>query len=239
MNIFNLIFFFSFLKEIITESINYDYFFEQSINVANDSDILSLLNLTEHLNTLLLSINKTNANISAQCLQKLDENYRDKYDKIEELYEGSSKGFVDMNSFLTCINNSDNTFFSIYPNWTKEARMDIARLHKENLQQHLWIFGVCLKKDICSSEDIKIIFDSLNDLFLKPFKLYTKDNIIVDDYLKTKEEKMNSTYIFINLIPFYFVIFQIIFMIFKVIPVKLFQCCLRRKYLRDIDKNKD
>ena len=239
MNIFNLIFFFSFLKEIITESINYDYFFDQSINVANDSDILSLLNLTEHLNTLLLSINKTNANISAQCLQKLDENYRDKYDKIEELYEGSSKGFVDMNSFLTCINNSDNTFFSIYPNWTKEARMDIARLHKDNLQQHLWIFGVCLKKDICSSEDIKIIFDSLNDLFLKPFKLYTKDNIIVDDYLKTKEEKMNSTYIFINLIPFYFVIFQIIFMIFKVIPVKLFQCCLRRKYLRDIDKNKD
>ena len=238
MSIFNLIFFFSFLKEIITESINYDYFFYESTNEVNDTDILSLLNLMEHLNTLLLIINKTNASISAQCLKNLDDNYRNKYDKIEELYEGSSKGFVDMNSFLSCTNNTNNTFFSIYPNWTKEARMDIARLHKENLQQHLWIFGVCLKKDICSSEDIKLIFDSLNNLFEKPFKLYNKDNIIVDDYLKTKEQKMNTTYIFLNLIPFYLIFFQIIFMVFKVIPVKLFQCCLRRKYLRDIDNSK-
>ena len=238
MSIFNLIFFFSFLKEIITESINYDYFFDESTNEVNDTDILSLLNLMEHLNTLLLIINKTNASISAQCLKNLDDNYRNKYDKIEELYEGSSKGFVDMNSFLSCTNNTNNTFFSIYPNWTKEARMDIARLHKENLQQHLWIFGVCLKKDICSSEDIKLIFDSLNNLFEKPFKLYNKDNIIVDDYLKTKEQKMNTTYIFLNLIPFYLIFFQIIFMVFKVIPVKLFQCCLRRKYLRDIDNSK-
>ena len=239
MSIFNLIFFFSFLKEIITESINYDYFFDESTNeIINDTDILSLLNLMEHLNTLLLIINKTNASISAQCLKNLDDNYRNKYDKIEELYEGSSKGFVDMNSFLSCTNNTNNTFFSIYPNWTKEARMDIARLHKENLQQHLWIFGVCLKKDICSSEDIKLIFDSLNNLFEKPFKLYNKDNIIVDDYLKTKEQKMNTTYIFLNLIPFYLIFFQIIFMVFKVIPVKLFQCCLRRKYLRDIDNSK-
>ena len=238
MSIFNLIFFFSFLKEIITESINYDYFFYESTNEVNDTDILSLLNLMEHLNTLLLIINKTNASISAQCLKNLDDNYRNKYDKIEELYEGSSKGFVDMNSFLSCTNNTNNTFFSIYPIWTKEARMDIARLHKENLQQHLWIFGVCLKKDICSSEDIKLIFDSLNNLFEKPFKLYNKDNIIVDDYLKTKEQKMNTTYIFLNLIPFYLIFFQIIFMVFKVIPVKLFQCCLRRKYLRDIDNSK-
>ena len=238
MSIFNLIFFFSFLKEIITESINYDYFFDESTNEVNETDILSLLNLMEHLNTLLLIINKTNASISAQCLKNLDDNYRNKYDKIEELYEGSSKGFVDMNSFLSCTNNTNNTFFSIYPNWTKEARMDIARLHKENLQQHLWIFGVCLKKDICSSEDIKLIFDSLNNLFEKPFKLYNKDNIIVDDYLKTKEQKMNTTYIFLNLIPFYLIFFQIIFMVFKVIPVKLFQCCLRRKYLRDIDNSK-
>lgn len=56
MSIFNLIFFFSFLKEIITESINYDYFFDESTNEVNDTDILSLLNLMEHLNTLLLII---------------------------------------------------------------------------------------------------------------------------------------------------------------------------------------
>ena len=176
---------------------------------------------------------------SRKCLKNLDDNYRYNYEKIEELYEGSSKGFVDMNSFLTCTNNPDNTFFSIYPNWTKEARMDIARLNKENFTQHLWIFGVCLKKDICSSEDMKKIFNLLNFLFNNTFKLYSENNIIIDDYLKIKEEKMNSTYVFLNLIPLYFVLFQIIFMIFKVIPVKLFQCCLRRKYLRDIDKNKD
>ena len=33
-----------------------------------------------------------------------------------KIYEGSSKGFVDLNSFTTCINHKDHTFFTIYPN---------------------------------------------------------------------------------------------------------------------------
>ena len=236
MNIFNLIFFFSFLKEIFTNSINFDSFSKQN---NNEEDLLSRLNLIEHLNTILSEINKkSDSDVSKGCLDKLRDNYDNKSVKIEEIYEGSSKGFVDMNSFLTCTNNIDNTFFSIYPNWTKEAKMDIARLNKENLTEHLWIFGVCLKKDICSSDDLKKIFHLLNILFEKPFKLYSQENIIVDDYLKTKEQ-MSPTKIFLNLIPFFFICFQVIFMAFKIIPVKLFRCCLRRKYLRDIDKNKD
>ena len=53
-----------------------------------------------------------------------------------------------MNSFTTCINDENNTYFSFYPNWDKNARMDIARLNGEYLTEHLWIFGICLKKNI-------------------------------------------------------------------------------------------
>ena len=66
-----------------------------------------------------------------------------------------------MNSFSTCINNNSNTFFSIYPNYSDSALEDIARLN-DNLEEHLWIFGICLKKDICNPDDVKLIFNSVN-----------------------------------------------------------------------------
>ena len=40
-------------------------------------------------------------------------------------------------------------------------------------------------------------------------------------------------------IPFIPIIIQVIFLIFKIIPVKLFICCLRRKYIRETDKYKN
>ena len=212
-----------------------DYIF--LLDNANNSFIDSL-NLTKNLNTLLRGVRLYIPN--SPCIDSIEKYYQDKLSEIEKIYEGSSKGFVDMNSFSTCINNNSNTFFSIYPNYSKTALEDIARLN-DNLEEHLWIFGVCLRKDICSSDDIKEIFDVLNQKFFRNqiFKLYNKSNIIVDDYLKTKDNFADISHSYRKIICIIPIIIQIIFIIFKIIPVKLFICCLRRKYIRETDKDKN
>lgn len=231
MKTINLFFILSFLKEIFTNTNDY-YSFQQS--PVNPADLMENLNLTNNLNIILGYLYVSDDN---PCINNIILNYRNKSEKIEKIYEGSSKGFVDTNSFLSCINDEENTFFSIYPNWTNENRLDIARLDKNNLKEHLWIFGICLKDQICNENDIKEIFGKVNDLFGRPFHLYTKDNIIVDDFKLKKEDKTSTKNVIIFFIPAYFFIIQIIFLIFKIIPVKLFSCCLRRKYLREANKN--
>ena len=216
----------------ITTKLNDDIFLLENSN----NSFIDSLNLTKNLNTLLGAVNMFIPN--SPCINSIEYYYRDKLNEIARIYEGSSKGFTDMNSFSTCISNESNTFFSIYPNYSKADLEDITRLN-DNLEEHLWIFGVCLKRDICSSDDIKEIFDVLNhEFFQNIFQLYNKSNIIVDDYFKTKENLMrpsNIQYV-LPLIPF---LIQIIFLIFKIIPVKLFICCLRRKYIRESDKDEN
>ena len=233
MNFIKIIFFFYFFCEITTNLINYEYLLENS-NI--NPDIREALNLTNNLNTLLRAVSDVTQNSS--CINEIGRLYEDRLKEIEKIYEGSSKGFADMNSFSTCINNDSNTFFSIYPNYSESALEDITRLN-ENLEEHLWIFGVCLKKDICSPDDIKGIFDVLNRIFRNIFKLYNRSNIIIDDYIETKNKINNFGNAFKNLLPSIIFLIQIIFMIFKIIPVKLFTCLLSRRYLREIDENKN
>ena len=241
MNKFNFIFFFSFFEYIISESIYYNFnsINEEANNKSNVTDISKYLNISTNLNIILTILNKTNTSQDNPCIQNISKNYHNKPQEIIKIYEGSSKGFDDMNSFTTCINDENNTYFSFYPNWDKNARMDIARLNGENLTEHLWIFGICLKRDICESDDIKKIFDAVNIIFNNTFKLYSSKNISIDDYRKVKDEILSPLNVFLNFIPSYFVPIQIIFMIFKIIPIKLFSCCLRRKYIRDNQKNKE
>ena len=234
MNLFKIIFIFYFFCEITTNYNNYEFLLE---NTNINSGIREVLNLTKNLNTILGAVNMGIKN--SACINSIGKLYQDRLDEIEKIYEGSSKGFVDMNSFRTCINNESNTFFSIYPNYTESALEDITRLNNDNLEEHLWIFGVCLKKDICSSDDIKLIFDALNHLFGNIFKLYNGSNIIIDDYVETKNNIRKFGNAFKNFLPSFIFIIQIIFMIFKIIPVKLFTCILSRRYLREIDKNKN
>ena len=233
MNIINLLFSFYFIVKISAKSNNYEFLIEKEI--FNNNNYLDLLNLTKNLNTILGAINST---IKSPCIQSLDQHYHNNDKEIEKIYEGSSKGFVEMNSFSTCINNNSNTFFSIYPNYSDSALEDIARLN-DNLEEHLWIFGICLKKDICDPDDVKLIFNSVNSLFNNTFKLYNKDNIIVDDYRKSLEKFLTFSNIFLNILPSLSLVIQLLFMMIKIIPVKMFICCLRRKYLRELDKDKN
>ena len=213
---------------------------------SNESDAYSnlekYLNLANNLNVILGYLNITGniTKISKTCIDSIQNIYYGKIEEIRKIYEGSSKGFVDMSSFYTCIKNETNTFYSIYPQYSDEALQDIARLNNDNLEEHLWIFGVCLRKNICLSSDIGIMFNSVNTLFKKPFTLYsyndTENNITIDNYEDSKIKYQKFSTAFFNLLPFLPVLIQIIFMIFKIIPVKIFSCCLRRKYLRESDK---
>ena len=234
MKLFNLIFLFYFFCEITTNYNNYEYLKE---NTNINAGIKEVLNLTKNLNTILGVVNMNIENSS--CINSIGRLYQDRLNEIEKIYEGSSKGFVDMNSFRTCISNESNTFFSIYPNYSVSALEDITRLNNDNLKEHLWIFGVCLKKDICNSEDIKLIFDELNKLFGNIFKLYNSSNIIIEDYREMQKTIEDPGIAFKNIIPMIFFLIQIIFMIFKIIPVKLFTCILSRRYLRETDKNQN
>ena len=217
------------------------------IFLLNDEDIykkiIEYLNFTRNLDIILDYLNETKKiDSTAQCLLSLYDIYHNNNKELENSYEGSSKGFVDMSSFHICLNNENNTFYSIYPNHTTKAIQDITRIDKTNIEEHLWIFGICLRKNICSSDDIGKIFDSLNALFNYTFRLYRYNesnlqNIIIDNYEDIKKNYKTFKKSILKILVFLPVIIQIIFMIFKIIPVKLFGCCLRRKYLRELDEN--
>ena len=221
------IFFSLFFDEINTNSNNFEYFIQQ--NDLNKED-LKKLSLTNNLKTILKEINST-------CINKLMNIYKS-IEELEKIYEGSSKGFIDMSSFSTCIGDENNTFYSIYPQYSSEALENITVLDNDNFDEHIWIFGVCIKKNICNSTDIKQIFGSANEIFNNTFKLYNKDNINVDDFVELRESYKEFSKAFINLFPFAFILIQILFMIFKIIPVKLYSCCLRKKYISEFNKDK-
>ena len=55
---------------------------------------------------------------------------RDILEKIEKIYEGSSKGFIDLSGFYNCINMSENAdkrfnFYTLYPILSKTQKKNI------------------------------------------------------------------------------------------------------------------
>ena len=224
---FNIIFFFYFFIETV---ISY-----KSDSNSTDHNEIELLKLENHLNTILNYINGNRGNISEECIYNLASYYHNNSDNLIKIYEGSSKGFVDLNSFTTCINHKDHTFFTIYPNLNKTAKENITKIYNSS-DEHLWIFGVCLLKCNCNSTQVSYIFDKVNNLFMRPFQFYTYENITVLDYREEKEKYSNPAFFVKYFFPFFFIMIQIIFLIFKIIPVKIFGCFLQRKYLKELDK---
>ena len=214
------------------------FFIETVISIENNTNPINqmeLLKLETHLNTILRFINSTKGNISQECINDLTRYYHNNSNNLIKIYEGSSKGFVDLNSFTICINHDDHTFFTIYPNLNKAAKEKITKLD-ESLDEHLWIFGVCLLSCECNSKQVSYIFDKVNNLFLNPFKYYTYENITVLNYREEKEVYSKPSFFMQYFFPFLFIMIQIIFLIFKIIPVKIFGCFLQRKYLKELDK---
>ena len=113
----------------------------------------------------------------------------------------------------------------------------MTRLDNFSFNEHKWIFGVCLAKDLCNETDMKLIVEIVNRLFDNQiFKLYDRNNINVIEY-RNKNNEINSADFYLpRMIPLFFFFFQIIFIIVKIIPVKLFGWCLKRRYIRNSTK---
>ena len=229
MFLFHLIFFFYFFIEtVISDN-----------NEKAQTDELNVYNLSMHLNTLVNYLNDSNSNISKQCIDNFKNYYNNSLTNLKKIYEGSSKSFVDLNSFTTCINFENHTFFTIYPNLTGNSKREVTKLITKldkKLTEHLWIFGVCFLEGKCDSTQIGNIFDALNKLFSSEFKYYTSENITILDYNTERAKYLKGKVFVRNFYPFFFIIIQIIFMIFKIIPVTIFGFFLKRKYLKELDK---
>ena len=227
-----------FLTSLIIESTTFfdEYYFYNSSESDDKNALLKdMLNLTNHLNVIINFVHLKND----KCKELLTKRYHNNEGALQQLYEGSSKGFIDLNSFLSCVNpeNNDTTFYTVYPEPSEESVRQITRL-QSNLTQYYWIFGICLKRDICNVEDIKEIFDSANKLFQYTFQKHNKDNIIVFDYYQEEEKIINSSNIARQFVPLLFLLIQIIFMIFKIIPTKIFGFFIRRRYIKESEDSK-
>ena len=242
MKLFHLLIFFCMFAELTT-LINGSKFLLKYDDIYKI--LIEHLNFTKNLYKILQYLNETKKiNSTSKCILSIYDIYSNNSKEIEKSYEGSSKGFVDMSSFHICLKDGNDTFYSIYPNHSTQAVQDITRVNQNNSEEHLWIFGICLRKNICSSDDIGKIFDSLNELFNYTFKFYRYNengtkNVIIDNYEDLKNKYRTFKEAFPKLLPFLPVLIQIIFMIFKIIPVKLFGCCIKWRYLKECEKNID
>ena len=130
----------------------------------NDNDKSSFnteinLDIQDYLNRIINSINATLNSSShsddyVNCFNNIMNYYlydndknnsqRDILEKIEKIYEGSSKGFIDLSGFYNCINMSENederfNFYTVYPNLTKTQKKDINIFNDISLEEDLSI----------------------------------------------------------------------------------------------------
>ena len=222
----------------------------------NDNDKSSFnteinLDIQDYLNRIINSINATLNSSShsddyVNCFNNIMNYYHyndvnnSQRDILEKIYEGSSKGFIDLSGFYNCINMSENederfNFYTIYPNLTKTQKKDINIFNDISLEEDLWIFGFCLKDKLCNETALKELFQDVNSLFNNTFN-YSKSNIKIIDNLKSYDDlsKKNLGYILWKSSPFITILIQILFIVVKIIPVKIFGCCIKYKYKREL-----
>ena len=159
---------------------------------------------------------------------------------INKLYKGSSKGFIDLSGFYNCINSKDEkdefNYYTIYPIIGNNKKDQINTFKPTAIEKDLWIFGICLKNELCEEDALKEMFEKVKNLF-QLFPDYNKDTINIIDNLGEYHKMKKLKSVLINSIPLYFVIIQVIFIIFKIIPVKIFGYCIKKKYISEIENN--
>ena len=182
-----------------------------------------------------------------KCVRYLAGKYNKADDEeLRKLYEGSSKGFIDLSSFHNCIDHKNEgkkyNFYTVYPILNQTLKINLAKLYNNSLYNDSWIFGFCLINNICDQESLKQIIIKVNNKFhqngIEVFNEYynNTDHIAIIDNLKISEGLTNFSSFnnYLRLISFFLLLIQIIFIIFKKIPEKLFGFCIKRRYLRDI-----
>ena len=167
---------------------------------------------------------------------------------LSKLYEGSSKGFIELGSYYNCIsknksNEDEYNFYTVYPVLSHEKELEISKFNKNSTFDNFWIFGFCVNKKInCDDKAFKEIIIKVNKKFnesgIEIFKDYY-NNVshinIINNFKKYEQiAQFNNFKNVSRLFPLIFLVIQILFIIFKIIPVKLFGFCLKRKYIREI-----
>ena len=225
-------------------------------NIRNSSNFIELINFQTILESILNftlnnSINHNNNNYK-ECINNMARTYNksetNQEEGIEKIYEGSSKGFIDLSGFYNCINltelkNNDEklfNFYTIYPKLNNSEKKKINKFDDTSMRDNLWIFGFCLKRNLCEKEGLLELFRFINSLFNEQFNLIDKNISIIDNLQKYEDIKKIdlSKSSFLKLTPIILIIIQILFIIIKVIPVKIFGICIKRKYRREINTKK-
>ena len=177
------------------------------------------------------------------CLKIISQKYNSSNNsEIIKLYEGSSKGFKDLSSFYNCIEFDENgsskyNYYTVYPLLNHAQKLNMSKLNHDSIYDNSWIFGFCLVNNDCTNDALKKILVEVNKIFnqynVTVFNDYYNDikNFEIINNIKTYEKYNHfSLKNFFNSISIYFIIIQILFTIFKVIPEKIFGCCIKRKY---------
>ena len=200
-------------------------------------------------------VNDKNNNLTNSCRQNLKNAYKEENEEeIQNLYEGSSKGFTELSSFYNCeeLNDKKNTdnkrynFYTIYPNLGHVQIIALNEFINESTRlNHSWIFGFCLFDEVCNEDEIKDIFIAVNQKFqsynMTIFDEYYNNKShfkVIDNYKKHKDlTDLKSFENIFRLLPAVLIVIQIIFLILKIIPVKIFGCCIKLKYKNEFKNN--
>ena len=291
MNFFFNFFFLILISKLVISHNNYFFFNEEiieSINNQNSDNITTnIFRLPEIvfniLNDTIHEASTENDNLTdgfRKCIYNMNQSYyTPNTEDLTKLYEGSSKGFIDLSSFSNCFESNENNpnfnenklnnneirpeindtnsidkeiertkkskkeynFYTVYPILNHKQKIAISKFDNDSIFEHSWIFGFCAKKDLCDEEAFKEIIKRVNIKFrnnrIKVFNEYY-DNInniaIIDN---KKEYKKLTEFCFDNFlrsISCILILIQIIFIIYKKIPQKIFGICIKRKYIREI-----
>ena len=208
-----------------------------------------IFSIEGHMEKILKKIfnetcNKTEILPVCSCMVELNVTYSN-ISKLQKLYEGSSKGFIDVSSFYSCIDyknfdDSDYNYYTLYPNLTEEQRENISTF-KNDSDANIWIFGICLEKNLsekCNETNLKLIFEYINKEFKQnSLPGFNSSNIFILDNRKFYNDMINwSSYsIYLKSIPLVLYSIQLIFYVFRAIPKCLFGICFKKKYLQSQD----
>jgi hypothetical protein len=92
----------------------------------------------------------------------------------------------------------------------------------------------------CSTDDLKILFEEINKIFDEPFLEYNRKNIeILDNLKKSEEHTQFDVYVFFKYSLFIFIILQFLFFFFKAIPIKIFSCCIKKRFINKSKASKE
>lgn len=191
-----------------------------------------------------------NLNITKQCrdniIYALDES-NTKY--LGKFIQESAPNKNDVETFYTCNNfkeyvwnddkfnksNSNNyTYDYIQANeYLKNLTYVILQVNRKTWIDRSdiryvsgkYLLGICIIKG-CSEEDYSNLFFRLNYEMNDPLKLVSKDEILV---YNIDEQVVNYGYLFLNIIPVYFMVIQILFTVFPSIPAFIFTCCFKKQ----------